>query len=893
MTEVFLKVVQMSIPAGWLVLAVLLVRVLLKRAPKWVNVLLWAMVAVRLISPFSIESRLSLIPERMFRGESVLMSDSSGARGEVLDSQGNILADRDLLTESQGYGQILDQDGNVLAEKPMNPSEHSFLSAEQKGIRVFTGIWMIGVILMLAYAWWSYFRLRKKISTSVPVGRGIRQSEYIDSPFVLGFFRPVVYLPYGLKESEISHVVAHELAHIRRKDHWWKPLGYLLLTVYWFHPLMWVAYVLLCRDIELACDEKVIRELNCEERADYSQALLECSVSRRRIAACPLAFGEVGMKERVRNVMHYRKPGFWILVIAVAVCIFVAVCFLTDPKPEEEVPVLEATVLEIRDGYFLVEPVDGGQDSARRIEVPMEHMEASPEPRVGDVLRIEYDGLMQATDPARITNVFHISVLENAGLMINLNGIIYISTGEPVPAEIDPSAILGKFHTQVEGRPKNHGQGNFDCVDCQYARVGRDCAVLIDGEWVLFQEEFIPFPEYYLTIGEYGVYQIEVRSGSRTSLYAQEYLAPFQKGDQILLESITGREHLLGVTVTARDMDGNDLFGVTVSSREYENSEDIITCGNWVITPVHSEEERQAMEEKLQENINIGLSDPDLGIEMLLRNATPGGIELSLYQINGETKYGRLMTSENYILYRLGDDGKWEQVALVPADWTDAQALTELYPESNVWFPIDWTQVCGELEPGIYRISTDVAAMQEDGSYLDQRYSAEFGIVGNQDDETIIGTVQEALTAHLRNLYLYTEENYDPFTVLGWESDHPDWEGYSENLRFVQDKERYYRHTQPYGTIDQEQFEIQFGIHSIKMDGVVVSVHVTCGVRFRDPDSGEEAMDTHEFDVELVEMMPHLWAISDIRNIYDWFDVTYRNDPDFDVDALIAAHSPD
>lgn len=148
--------------------------------------------------------------------------------------------------------------------------------------------------------------------------------------------------------NNLNHVVAHEQAHIKRKDHWWKPLGFLLLTVYWFNPLMWLAYILLCRDIELACDEKVIAELGNEQRADYTQALVTCSVNRRMIAACPLAFGEVDVKERVKSVMNYKKPAFWIVVVAVIACVVVAVCFLTDPETNpENLPTVEQVYLAI------------------------------------------------------------------------------------------------------------------------------------------------------------------------------------------------------------------------------------------------------------------------------------------------------------------------------------------------------------------------------------------------------------------------------------------------------------------------------------------------------------------------------------------------------------------
>ena len=180
----------------------------------------------------------------------------------------------------------------------------------------------------------SYWRLRRKVDTAVRYEDNIFQSENVGSPFVLGIIKPKIYLPFKMDEQDMEHVVAHEQAHIRRKDHWWKPLGFLLLTIHWFNPLMWLAYVLLCRDIELACDEKVIKELGNEQRADYTQALVACSVNRRMIAACPLAFGEVGVKERVKSVMNYKKPAFWIIILAVIACVVVVVCFLTNPKQD-------------------------------------------------------------------------------------------------------------------------------------------------------------------------------------------------------------------------------------------------------------------------------------------------------------------------------------------------------------------------------------------------------------------------------------------------------------------------------------------------------------------------------------------------------------------------------
>lgn len=312
MSEAFLKIVNMSISAGWLVLAVLALRLILKKAPKWVNVLLWGIVAVRLLCPISIESALSLIPSTQTISPEIMMDHTP-----------------EITTGIPALNNAI----NPIISDSFAPNPGDSANPLQILIPVAANIWILGMLVLLLYTAISYFSLRRKLRTATILRDNVYQCVAMDSPFVLGILRPKIYLPYRMEGQDLEHVVAHEIAHIRRKDHWWKPLGFLLLTVHWFNPLMWSAYILLCRDIELACDEKVIKEMGNEQRADYTQALVHCSVSRRMIAACPLAFGEVGVKDRVRSIMNYRKPTFWIMVTAVVACVAVAVCFLTDPKP--------------------------------------------------------------------------------------------------------------------------------------------------------------------------------------------------------------------------------------------------------------------------------------------------------------------------------------------------------------------------------------------------------------------------------------------------------------------------------------------------------------------------------------------------------------------------------
>ena len=310
MSELFLKIVNMSISASWVVIAVLTLRFCLKKAPKWVNVLLWGIVAVRMVFPFSIESVLSLIPSAETISPSIMMEQSPSVQTGV---------------------PALNHVINPVISGSFTPAPGASANPLQIWIPVLAGIWLFGIVALFLYSAVSYCRLRRKVCEAVILRDNIYQSENVCSPFVLGIIRPKIYLPYHMDSREVGHVIAHEQTHIRRKDHWWKPLGFLLLTTHWFNPLMWLSYILLCRDIELACDEKVIRKMSNEQRADYTQALVACSVDRRLITACPLAFGEIGVKERVKSVMNYKKPAFWIVLASVIVCAVIAVCFLTNP----------------------------------------------------------------------------------------------------------------------------------------------------------------------------------------------------------------------------------------------------------------------------------------------------------------------------------------------------------------------------------------------------------------------------------------------------------------------------------------------------------------------------------------------------------------------------------
>lgn len=313
MDDIFLKLVNLSISASWLILAVLVLRVVLKKAPKWVMPLLWGVVALRLVCLFSIESALSLIPS----AETIPSEIVTETREPVLYEQATL----DIVTNPTLPS---------AAEVPVGVSRQQ----AQVDFNIYSVLWLAGMAALLVHALVSAGKLKRKLATAILLRDNIYESEFVDSPFVFGVVKPNIYLPMHMDEGTAAYVIAHEHAHLARRDHWWKVLGYLVLALHWFNPLVWVAYILFCHDIELACDEKVVKGLDGAARADYSQALLSCAAPKRAVAACPLAFGEGNIKTRVKSALHYKKPAFWVAAAAVLAVVIVAVCFLTNPRSE-------------------------------------------------------------------------------------------------------------------------------------------------------------------------------------------------------------------------------------------------------------------------------------------------------------------------------------------------------------------------------------------------------------------------------------------------------------------------------------------------------------------------------------------------------------------------------
>lgn len=323
MGDIFLKLLNMSITAGWFILAVLCIRLVFRKFPKWMACFLWGAVAVRLICPFSIESQFSILPSTEPVKSSTIEEGAVQNDIPSIDSHLTIVKNtiNPMLAETFAYHE---------AER---------VTPLQKVTCTASIIWVCGMILLIIFAAGCLIRLHKLVQEAVCVRDTIYICDAVKSPFILGIVRPRIYLSSALGEKEMNYILAHETAHLRRKDHWWKLLGYLLLCVYWFNPLCWAAYAAFCKDIEMACDEKAAKTMTFHEKKEYAKTLLSCTLQKSPVMVYPLAFGEVGVRERVKSVLNYKKPTLWILIIAVIVCAVLAICFLTNPAKEYQIKI--------------------------------------------------------------------------------------------------------------------------------------------------------------------------------------------------------------------------------------------------------------------------------------------------------------------------------------------------------------------------------------------------------------------------------------------------------------------------------------------------------------------------------------------------------------------------
>ena len=557
MSAVFLKILNMSITASWLILAVILARLLLKKAPKWTACLLWTMVAIRLICPISFESVFSLIPS----GETI-PSDIAMVRSPAISSG---------IT-------IVNEAVNPLLSASFTPDPTSSANPLQIVIPVAALVWVAGIAALLIYALVSYLKLKKTVSASLPLEGRIMVCDEVKAPFILGVFRPVIYVPSSMRGETLDHVIRHETAHLQRRDHWWKPLGFLLLTVYWFNPLCWIAYILLCRDIEMACDERVIRDMDKDGMAAYSQALLDCSFPRRRIAACPLSFGEVSVKERVKGVLNYKKPAFWIIAAAVIVCAALAICLMTDPFSDNslsdklavsmDMAVAGANRSPYSDGHFIATDYDVLRVTRTKDETTVYAWVFYEE--------YSYDGREISVETgSHIPTVITFDTSDDESDSSTYEVIEYWT---PRDGGYYTEDIRAKFPITLWARALDSSGAARQKENCfraarEYYGVGdrSSAAETTAGQ-------------YWLTIGEEGVKTIWVTTPYASGGCQNADRSLYRKGERVWLELLDGYKNLRGVSIAALDEHGTICWSASIPDQEENEGFTRLTSDDWTVT---------------------------------------------------------------------------------------------------------------------------------------------------------------------------------------------------------------------------------------------------------------------------------------------------------------------
>lgn len=472
MGDIFLKLLNMSIIAGWLILAVLCIRLIFKKIPKWVSCLLWGIVAIRLICPFSIESRFSILPS------AEPIRSSTVVEGEV----------QNYIPSIDSHLTIVENTINPMLTESFAYNESDSVAPLQVVTHAAGFVWCCGMLLLIICAVVSAIRLYKLVREAVCVKDNIYICDAVKSPFILGIIRPRVYLPSALREKEMNYIVAHESAHLKRKDHWWKALGYLLLCIYWFHPLCWAAYALFCKDIELACDEKVAKDMTFDEKKEYSKVLLSCARQRSLIMVCPLAFGEVGVKERVKSVLNYKKPALWIMIAAAAVLVILAICFLTDPGKNNQ----SIENADVESGSIESGSIENGN---------MESGEESPEQLIN-----RWAQAFVNRDGETIASLASLEVKEELGrmeLLMGSEGQYSFGLSSPWPRDVNTDYTA-------------HIYEDIGTAEIYYYAQTSDPHVFVWRETLTYEKE----GDSYIVMGEELTYYDNISSGAE---YAEAY----------------------------------------------------------------------------------------------------------------------------------------------------------------------------------------------------------------------------------------------------------------------------------------------------------------------------------------------------------------------------------
>ena len=703
MDAVFLKVVNASISALWVVLGVLAVRLLFHRAPKWIRTALWAVVGLRLLLPFSLESIFSLIPSTQ-----TVPPDIGYAAHPAIDSGIPIL--------NAYVNPVLGQSMAATPQYSVNPI--------QVWIRVAGWVWVLGMVAMVLYGLGSWLRIRLRVREAVKE-EGVWLCDAIGSPFILGIFRPRIYLPSSLGAEERAYVLAHETAHLKRKDHWWKPLGFALLTVHWFNPLLWVAYVLLCRDIELACDEKVIASLGDGAKKPYAEALISCAVPRSLLKACPLAFGENGVKGRLKAILHYKKPAFWLLLLAVAASLAVGLCFLTDPPNGPEAPASSETREPAEDTdptkppRLLLTAWDGTPVEAARFGYEWQY------PQAGKTVHTVVD----AAHPTAVWETLPVLELRPSTLSrLRGNEASLGFAQEPDTVVVQCWTTAGRDG----GMQQVHNVGHFrvDLLEgqwiyvvtanwngrgtCQYAFVGTYLIPRLTAEQTL-QQLRSQYPQYFDLPVYQGldVYIWQMAEGS--------YSCGLLRGKTVAHTTVAHtREEVLSL-IQVPPL-GIEQMRLVLSTYDLDRSQIRIHP----ITMPHSSYYYVVDEAYRTYVRDLFWAEDAWGLTMELSFVSERAFLLLLSRSPyAQGAPGQLTVGSEFSVAKYGKDGTLEQLISLPTAAWDA-VLYSIPEGEQLCLSGDLETVYGHLEPGTYQLQKVVTCTYADGTEEAQTYTCEF-----------------------------------------------------------------------------------------------------------------------------------------------------------------------
>lgn len=463
MENIFISVLNMSITASYFVIALILLRLVFKKTPKWISCILWGLVGLRLVFPFSFESILSLVPSTETIPSDIMYQSNPHITSGI---------------------PALNSTLNPIISESFAPKDFASVNPLQVLSFISSAVWLLGIAVMLVYTGVSFIILKRKTAESIKTEKGVYICDAVDSPFILGVIRPKIYLPSNISDGDREFIVSHEKAHIKRGDHLWKPLGFLMLCVYWFNPLLWVAYILLCKDIEAACDERVLKEKGADIKKRYSETLLNFSSPKKLISACPLAFGETGVKQRIKNILSYKKPALWIIITAVLLSAIISVCFISNPRstrindiePYESIfdnvtklqfyignayinttEDISKEIRELKKVKLEKTPLDESRDYNRdksyRVEIDdktsININESFTELWLDDGIKPSYS--YKITNPEILKNLFSASnfVTQISGIYVTINEVNHSSTGTSFDVtwhnERDEDVTIGEF----------------------------------------------------------------------------------------------------------------------------------------------------------------------------------------------------------------------------------------------------------------------------------------------------------------------------------------------------------------------------------------------------------------------------------------------------------------